>query len=255
MINVKNEIVERLVTLNREFYQTFAVSFSSTRYQVQPGVKKILQRIPLTANVLDLGCGNGNILRNLCAQKFSGTYMGVDFSPNLIDDARQLYTALQGECLFEAQFSAFDLIASDWRGISIHKPWELICAFAVFHHIPGCENRQILFQRIRECMHPATKFIFSVWQPQNSARMVKRFQSWNAIDMSESDVESGDVLLDWKSAASTMDKVGYRYVHIFTPAELQTIAEDLGFSIVESFYSDGKEGNVGLYQVWQKNDD
>ncbi|HAF61380.1 MAG TPA: hypothetical protein DCK95_03530, partial [Anaerolineaceae bacterium] len=209
----------------------------------------------LPGNILDLGCGNGNILRNLCAQKFSGMYMGVDFSPNLINDAQQLYATLQGKCLFKAQFSAFDLVASDWRSISTYKPWEVICAFAVFHHIPGSENRRILFQHVRKCMYPATKFIFSVWQPQNSTRLVKRFQSWNVIGMSESDVESGDVLLDWKSTTSTMDEVGYRYVHIFTPGELQLIATDLGFTILENFYSDGKEGNVGLYHVWQKNDD
>ena len=247
MVHVKKEIIDRIVTLNREFYQTFAVSFSSTRYQVQPGVKKILQRIPFSANVLDLGCGNGNILRNLCTQKFSGMYMGVDFSPNLIDDAQHLYTALRGECSFEAQFSAFDLVASDWRNIPIHKPWEVICAFAVFHHIPGSENRKILFQHVRECMCPATKFIFSVWQPQNSTRMVKRFQSWNVISMSESDVESGDVLLDWRSE----EKTGFRYVHIFTEEELAMLAREVQCSIVEQFYSDGAEGNLGLYQVWQ----
>ncbi|KUK46740.1 MAG: Uncharacterized protein XD73_0361, partial [Anaerolinea thermophila] len=113
MVYVKQEIIDRIVTLNREFYQTFSASFSSTRYQVQPGVRRALQRIPLTGNILDLGCGNGNILRNLCAQKFSGMYMGVDFSPNLINDAQQLYATLQGKCLFKAQFSAFDLVASD----------------------------------------------------------------------------------------------------------------------------------------------
>jgi hypothetical protein len=30
------------------------------------------------------------------------------------------------------------------------------------------------------------------------------------------------------------------------------LAESSGFQIVQTFYSDGKEGNLAVYQTWQK---
>ena len=56
---MRTEILERLTRLNQEFYQSFAASFAETRARLQPGVKSILKSIPMEADVLDLGCGNG----------------------------------------------------------------------------------------------------------------------------------------------------------------------------------------------------
>ena len=43
---------------------------------------------------------------------------------------------------------------------------------------------------------------------------------------------------------------GIRYVHIFTENELVDLAESSGFEVKDTFYSDGKEGDLGLYQCW-----
>jgi hypothetical protein len=53
-------------------------------------------------------------------------------------------------------------------------------------------------------------------------------------------------LLDWRSGGT-----GLRYVHHFSEGELITLAESSGFAVVETFYSDGKEGNLAIYQVWE----
>ncbi|HNT25279.1 MAG TPA: hypothetical protein PKM21_12980, partial [Anaerolineales bacterium] len=57
--------------------------------------------------------------------------------------------------------------------------------------------------------------------------------------------EPGDYLLDWRQGGR-----GLRYVHAFGPAELARLAEQTGFVSLESFYSDGEGGRLGLYQVW-----
>jgi hypothetical protein len=59
-------------------------------------------------------------------------------------------------------------------------------------------------------------------------------------------MDPGDALLDWRSGG-----LGLRYVHHFTPDELSDLARDAGFSLEETFWSDGEGGRLGLYQVWR----
>ena len=65
--------------------------------------------------------------------------------------------------------------------------------------------------------------------------------------LAQADVDSGDYLLDWRRGGK-----GYRYVHHFSEDELSRLAKLSGFHVVESFYSDGATGNLGLYQIWKK---
>ena len=74
-----DEIAARLIDLNRQFYQTFALQFSATRGRIQPGVRRVLGDLPLHADVLDLGCGNGGLARELARQGYTGAYAGPGF--------------------------------------------------------------------------------------------------------------------------------------------------------------------------------
>ncbi len=254
MTLVDNNTIQRINALNCEFYQTFSGSFSSTRSQAQPGVKRVAKRFPMDGNILDLGCGNGNLMQVLSANNFRGMYAGVDFSENLIEESRHAYQNLGSQTAFQTKFSFFDLALSNWSEFPIKMGWDVICAFAVFHHIPGKEKRSEIFRQIHFMLQPGSEFIFSVWQPQNSQRLAKRFLNWTQVGLQESDVEEGDALLDWKAEEVCVHKVGFRYVHIFNQDELVELAAKTDFSIKTSFYSDGKGGNLGFYQIWQVKD-
>jgi len=41
-------------------------------------------------------------------------------------------------------------------------------------------------------------------------------------------------------------------VHHFNEPELADLAESSGFDVLDTFYSDGKEGNLAIYQTWKK---
>jgi tRNA (uracil-5-)-methyltransferase TRM9 len=62
---MRSETVSILLDLNRQFYQQFGAAFSATRQRIQPGVARLLERLPLQGRWLDLGCGNGELAREL----------------------------------------------------------------------------------------------------------------------------------------------------------------------------------------------
>jgi SAM-dependent methyltransferase len=123
--------------------------------------------------------------------------------------------------------------------------YQVVFSFAVLHHIPGQDLRLEVLKTVRGLLAPGGRFILSNWQFLNSARLRGRVQPWEAIGLLESDVDPGDYLLDWRSGGT-----GLRYVHHFSEAELAALAGSSGFRVVASFYSDGREGNLALYQEW-----
>jgi SAM-dependent methyltransferase len=248
MLPMLKPIAERLIQLNAEFYQTFASQFSDTRQRLQPGVRRILDSIDPLARILDLGCGNGELSRVLVHQGFTGQYVGLDFSEKLLDVARQ---GVANQDNF--RFIQGDLAETNWPSAVIDDPsvfpdikFTMIFAFAALHHLPGHENRLRILRTVRELLSAEGRFIHSNWQFLNSERLRKRVHPWREIGLQEADVDPGDYLIDWRRGG-----FGLRYVHHFSEAELKDLAARSGFRVVESFYSDGETGDLGLYQVWE----
>ncbi|OGO26461.1 MAG: hypothetical protein A2136_05990 [Chloroflexi bacterium RBG_16_54_11] len=103
-----------------------------------------------------------------------------------------------------------------------------------------------VLSKVRSLLLQGGRFIHSEWQFLNSPRLKARVQPWEVIDLSESDVDPGDYLLDWRQGGQSL-----RYVHHFSQTELERLAGAAGFEVIESFLSDGKNGRLGLYQVWE----
>jgi len=238
---MKHEIAQKLIALNHQFYQNFADEFSETRGRLQMGVVKVLDRIPPQSSVLDLGCGNGNVAQHLAEQNFKGSYLGADFSLALLN-----WAASDMPAGFQAEFLELDLTAPGWENILPPAQFETITCFATLHHIPSQQLRVSLCQNIRPYLHDEGKVYISAWQFTRSERLIKKILPWDNVKLSEDDVDKGDYLLDWQRGGS-----GTRYVHLFSPEELSQLAEQSGFTIVESFDSDGEGGNLGHYQVWE----
>jgi tRNA (uracil-5-)-methyltransferase TRM9 len=235
-------IALRLSELNRDFYNHFGDSFSATRHRIQPGVRRVLGMLQGDESILDLGCGNGELARELAKRGHRGSYLGLDFSLPLLKNAEP---QLEG---FPASFIEADLtrlsIIED--RLSISRGWSLITAFAVLHHIPSEEIRLNILRAVYGMLAENGKFILSNWQFLNSEKLRSRIQDWSKVGLSRADVDPDDYLLDWRSGGE-----GLRYVHHFREEELATLAGAAGFKIRESFYSDGESGNLSLYQTWE----
>jgi tRNA (uracil-5-)-methyltransferase TRM9 len=234
-------IATRLIELNRDFYTRFGDSFSATRHRIQPGVRRVLEMLSGDESILDLGCGNGELARELAQRGHRGSYLGVDFSLPLLQNAES-----QPEG-FSATFLQADLTTLDKLSILDALSFDFIFSFAVLHHIPSSDLRLNILKKIFQWLKPDGYFIHSNWQFLNSEKLKARIQDWSKAGLSPDDVDPNDFLLDWRSGGE-----GLRYVHHFGRIELQELARWTNFQIKDTFYSDGETGNLGLYQAWQK---
>ena len=241
---MNTHVQSQLLAVNRRFYDRFAASFSVTRDRVQPGVYNLLPELTKAGRILDLGCGNGTLSRALAREGFTGSYLGTDMSEGLLTEARSLLGKTdQGNYNFQQS----DLTNPDWEQTLPGSPFDWLVCFAVLHHLPGDDLRLSILQSMARVVSPESRIAISVWQWQNSPRLHKHVLPWSEVGLSAADVDEGDVLLDWRAA----DQVGVRYVHTYSEDDLTTLAETAGFKVLDSFYSDGKSGNLALYQIWQ----
>ena len=238
-LSMNSDITKQLIELNRKFYDQFGDSFSATRQRLQPGVKKILETIQADNSVLDLGCGNGHFLHELHDRGHRAALLGVDFSLPLLRAA----DATPG-----VEFRAVDLMqlsSVSNQLVAVSGPWSVVSMFATLHHIPSQEMRLDILRTVKTLLKPGGKFYLSNWQFLNSEKLKARVQPWGRVGLSDSDVDEGDYLLDWRSGGE-----GLRYAHQFSAEELQELADQIQMKVEASFLSDGEKGRLGLYQVW-----
>ena len=74
LINMDSRTQEKLLAINQIFYDNFADSFTTTRHQVQPGVRELINEMVHAKAILDVGCGNGTLARAL-AERLGGEGM------------------------------------------------------------------------------------------------------------------------------------------------------------------------------------
>ena len=239
---MNSDMAEHLIKINREFYTRFGDSFSATRHRIQPGVRRVLSMLKGDESILDLGCGNGELARELAKRGHRGLYRGVDFSLPLLRDAESQPAG------FSASFMEVDLtqLSAFRNQLSLEAGWSMITAFAVLHHIPSLELRLDVLRVVNQLLKKDGYFVHSNWQFLNSEKLKKRIQPWETASVTPANLDIGDYLLDWRSGGT-----GLRYVHHFDEKELNEFASASHFEIAETFYSDGENGNLGLYQVWK----
>lgn len=228
-------IRERLLALNRAFYTDFAMPFAQTRVNPQPGFEHLLDHIPLSCmRVLDVGCGEGRFGRFLIAARPQISYVGVDFSAGLLAEAqRSLPQGVFVQRSIEEGGSLSDL-----------GQFGLVACLAVLQHIPGRTERVRLLREMAARLLPEGRLMLSTWQFMDSERQRRKIVDWKTISVGAHDVEEGDYLLTWRSGG-----FGLRYVAHIGPQAMASLAGDAGLEVVDSFRSDGKEGDLNLYTV------
>src|SRR6202142_1109913 len=163
---------QRLINLNRRFYNEHGRDFSETRARLQPGVSRLLDTMTEYESILDLGCGNGKLARSLSLRGQHGTYLGLDFSVPLLTEAQREAFA------FTVNFLEADLtqLPATNEQLWVSDKWSLITAFAVLHHIPGRDLRLNIVKKVHGLLKEDGLFIHSNWQFLNSSRLKATIQ-------------------------------------------------------------------------------
>lgn len=243
---MNTETLNKLLKINQDFYNGYAESFSSSRYSIQPGIKKLLPQLLNAESILDLGCGNGNLAKVLAQEGFKGRYLGVDNSPALLNDG---FAAIAESERARFKFQQVDL-AKDFNFLDKNGPFEAIVSFAVIHHFPAEPYLKRFFDFATQNLHPDGIFAFSCWQVKNSARHQNRILPWSTLEIEQHELSADDLLLDWR--ADPKQAALYRYVHHYTEEVLDNAGNKSGLTKSNQAFSDGKEGDLALYQVWKK---
>ena len=238
------KIVQRLLALNRQFYDEFADSFAESRGFEQPGLRRALDVLPASGRLLDVGCGNGRLAHMLASADRSIDYLGIDSSVRLLEIARRQAASLRSS---RAEFLAADVTEPGWASLLPAGRFQSVAVFALLHHLPGWQSRSDLLAALRLLLDAEGVIVVSVWQFINEARLERKVVPWSAIGLSEEQVESGDVLLDWRRGGS-----GLRYCHLVSEFELAALAKAAGLVLTDVYYADGRSQKLNLFGVLRR---
>jgi tRNA (uracil-5-)-methyltransferase TRM9 len=235
-----------LAEVNRAFYSRFAGDFAATRQSWPPGFQSILPYLAPAFNVLDLGCGNGRLLRFLVATGWRGRYIGLDSSAGLLAIAETQTSDLPQ---VQVELREADLLQAGWADLVTGPRPEAAAALAVLHHIPDQLVRAHFVAEAAACLAPGGILIMSTWQFMSTPRLRDHILPWARVGLRDADVEPGDYLLSWGQGAA-----GERYCAAIDETELRNTAEAAGLSTVGTWLADGHEGNLNLYGVFRRGD-
>ncbi len=238
------EIRQRLLELNRQFYARVAAPFDATRRGWPPGLLAIVPHLregikerPLT--VLDVGCGNGRLARLLEHQGLECRYTGVDGCSQLLERARE---QTQGLCRVTVALHPVDLADPGWAQGLDPRGYHVVVCLATLQHLPGEDLRARVVADLARLAR--RRVILSCWQFLDSPRFAARCLDWSQVGIPAQAVEPGDALLPWRQAVEAI-----RYVHQVDAAELRRLARGAGLSLRALFRADGREGNLNLYAI------
>lgn len=260
------EIKEKINQVNEIFYSTIADSFSQTRQYAWDGWVKLLPILQKYSDlsVLDLGCGNARFAHFLATNLENKiNYTGIDSCCELLklgssQIKEKQYNNLECKFLEKNIFELGDLSIPDQRlddkGLSKdNNNFSLITLFGVMHHIYDNADRQKLFNLISQKLSESGYFIFATWEFKNNQRQMKKNLDLKSnkgqeflkqYNLELKDFSQDDYILDW-----TRTNQAYRYCRNYSTQEIQNLCKQNSLQIVDSFYADGKEGDVNKYYI------
>ncbi len=117
-----------------------------------PIIKRLIE-IEKGQKILDLGCGNGSLIRELYSENVD--FLGIDFSSSLLDKAKERTP--------HVQFELGDLTDDNlYQNLKNRGPWDSILCSMVLH---DCPDLKPLSENISRLLRIDGEFIFSIPHP------------------------------------------------------------------------------------------
>lgn len=227
-----------------KLYSKLAKTFSASRQHIEPGWE-ILEFLNLhpSAEVLDLGCGNGRFLRYLSNIGLKDlSYTGVDKSKELLSEGKSLAE--------ELGITSASFIYSDINDIDFieDESYDLVVIYAAIHHIHKFNNRINLLKSASNKLKRSGYLHVSFWQFGEFERYKNRIDfSPHLVGMERKEMEENDYIMDWKRGEEV-----YRYVHWADEEEVEKYSNMLDLRLIKKYREDGRERSQNLYCLWKK---
>jgi SAM-dependent methyltransferase len=173
-------------------------------------------------------------------------YVGVDANAQLLALAQEHTAALRHVA---ASFVQADIAQPDWNRL-IPKPaqgFDIVTCLATLHHLPGYDLRCAVMQSLAELLAPGGILAISTWQFLTTPRFTAKQVAWAEVGIDGTQVEPGDALLPWNQGGYAV-----RFVHQIDMGEVTRLAQAAGLIIEETYFADGKEGNLNLYAMMRR---
>lgn len=221
---------QSIINKTKSDYNTIAEHFSQTRYKAWPEFYEFSQYIKDGDKVLDLGCGNGRLLRFIANKKID--YVGLDISEKLIKSAhlRQGFGE-QASCLAKYKFVVGNITDLPFQDSS----FDAVLAIASLYHIPSKESRQKSFQEVARVLKPGGVFVMTYWNMWEMSRIKLVFKNIFRKIIGQSKLDFFDAMKPWRDSQGKV--MTQRYCHAFTLREAERLCKKAGLKVEKKYYS------------------
>jgi len=238
---------KELLNIVKKNYREIAQHFSETREKkLWPELLELTKKVPSKAKVLDVGCGNGRLLKAFFNKEIH--YLGVDNSPELIEQAKIKYVSekisLDNKVKLKIKSADIDFRIVDILDLGKIKEinFDYVFSIAVLQHIPGRDLRIQALRQLKNKVKKDGKIILSVWNMWSSEWQMRGksfrkqiFKFYFLSLLGKNKMDFGDIVFDWKNPNG--ERVSRRYYHAFSKRELKKIIKKAGLKI-EKIYKD-----------------
>ena len=160
------------------------------------GESTLLEFVPLEAKrILDLGCGGGRLLALVKAAIPGAQFLGLDFSPTMLDALRTLF----------ATDSSVTIVSHDFEDrLPQMEPFDAVISSFAIHHVSH-ERKRALYREIFELLAPDGVFCNLEHVSSPSARLHVEFLK--AILCADED--PSNKLLDFETQLEWLRQIGF----------------------------------------------
>lgn len=211
-------------------YNNFSKTFSSSRKNMKWEELECFFSQLGEWNILDIWCGSGRLLEqyNLYFQKLPEKYLWVDMSEWLIIEAQKSFQ--------NHNFTLWNML--DIQEIVWEKKYKNIFLIASFHHLESLEEREEMMKIFSYICEEWWTIYMTNWALESPLNLEKYKKS--KILESENKFGSSDFSIKiWKFQ---------RFYHSFNISELEYLAKNSGFNIIENRLFDNGRNIITILQ-------
>lgn len=220
----------KLEEIVKNSYKETAEEFNLSRQkEIWPKLKDLAKMISSGDKILDLGCGNGRLLKAFSDKNID--YLGCDQEEKLIKIAKN-------------NWPENNFIVSKIPDIPKGK-FDYIFLIAVIHHIPSNKKRLEFLIKLKNYLNKNGKIVISVWNLRKS-RPYLIYKTYLKYFFTLK-LEYGDVLFPWKKNHG--QELITRYYHAFSKKSLKNLARKAGYKIEKI-----EEDNYNIWLTLKLND-